>query len=171
MTIFFGCGKIISVNVANGSKHTILCRVVGDTTLKVQGDTTSTFAVKDTKGSVRTTEQFRHKDLTTPGYTEIQKGNTLKFELMPSSKSVYMTVFSDIENGRKICENYQISRSSNYIINSEGAILNAEKNQKWIDTSGRNHMVTHDDEDAHIKKECSDPNDFRPEIDFNSQFW
>jgi hypothetical protein len=123
MTILFGCGKIINVNVANYSKHTILCRVFGDTALKVQGDTIRSFSVKNTIGTVHKTEQFRHIDVTTPGYTEIQTGNTLKFELMPSSTSIYTTIISEIENGHNICENQQISRSSNYIINRDGALL------------------------------------------------
>ena len=126
MTILFCRDKIINVNVANGSAHTILCRVIGDTALKVQG--------------------------TTGGCTEIQKGNTLKFELRPSSKNVYMTVYSETKNGRTICKNYEIDTSSNYIINRRGSLSYAKKNQKWIDTDGCNHMVTYDDEDGLKKK-------------------
>ena len=142
MTILFCCGKIINVNVANGSTQTIFCRVVGDTALKVQGTTGGIFSMKNTKGTVHKTQPFRRVDVTTPGYTEIQKGNTLKFELRPSSKNVYMSVYSEIRNGHKICENYEIDTSSNYIISRCGYLKYAEKNQKWIDTNGCNHMLT-----------------------------
>ena len=108
--------------------------------------------MKNTKGTVHKTQLFRHVDAATPGYTEIQKGNTLKFELRPSSKNVYMTVYSETKKGGKICENYEIDTSSNYIINRYDSVSYAEKNQKWIDTNGCNHMVTYDDEDGLNKK-------------------
>ena len=111
-----------------------MCRVVGDTALKVQGTTGGSFDIYGIGCTLHKYEHFHHIDVATPGYKEIQIGNTLEFELRPSSKSVYMTVMSEIKNGRKICESLQISGSRNYIINRHGALLDAKKNQKWIDS-------------------------------------
>jgi hypothetical protein len=141
MARFFGFDNIIKVNVANGSTHNIWCRVDDDQTLM--------------------------KQEATPDYVVIPIGNTLELVSSTPSNNMYMTVMSD--TGHTICKTHEIGISTNYIINSHEALLNAEKNKKWIDTDGRDHMVTYDDEDGLIKKkECSDHSDFRPEIDFTS---
>ena len=118
----------------------------------MQGTTGSSFAAYGIECTVQKEEKFQFIDVRTPGYTEIQIGNTLEFELKPSSKSVYMTIKNKIKEGDNICKSHEIIRSRNYIINRNGALLDAKKNQKWIDTDGCNHMVTHDDEDALNKK-------------------
>jgi hypothetical protein len=166
MTRLFGFGNIIKVNVANGSTHNIQCRVAGDKALVVQGATGGSVDVHGVGVNTHKAEQVQHVAGATPGYSQIQIGNTSEFELSISSNSVYMTILS--ETGRTIYKNHEIGRSRNYIINRHDALLNAKKNQKWIDTNGRNHMVTYDDEDGLNKKECSDYNDFRLETDFTS---
>ena len=139
MTRFFGFCSIISVNIANGSTHNIWCRIIGDKALKVKGAIGGSVGMFDTVLKVYKTKHVDHTKAETPGYSEIQGGNTLEFELRPSSKSVYMTVMSVTKNGRAICENHEITRSRNYIIDRQDALLNAKKNKKWIDAKGRNH--------------------------------
>ena len=163
MARFFGFNNKIKVNVANGSTHNISCRLYGDHALVKQGATGGD-GVKTHKD-----EQIQHIAAAITDYIVIPKGNTIELESNTSSNSIYLTVLR--ENGRTICKTHEIGTSRNYIIDRHEALLNAERNEKWIDTNGRNHMEQYDDEDALNKKECSDPNDFRPEIDFNSQFW
>jgi hypothetical protein len=150
MTFLFGRGRIIKVNVANGSKHNILCRVIGVAALNVQGTAGGSLDIYSKFVNIHWQKDFKLDilDVTTPGYTEIQIGNALEFELRSSSKRVYMTVISQIKNGRNICENKEIRRSQNYILNSNGALLLAKKNKKWIDTDGNKHRVPNEDEDS-----------------------
>jgi hypothetical protein len=162
MTRLFGFGNVIKVNVANGSTQDIKCRVAGDKALVVQGVTGGSVDMPGVGINTHKTEQVQHVAGITPGYSQIQRGNTLEFELSTSSNSVYMTVLS--ENGRTICKNHEIGRSRNYIIDRFDALLNANKNQKWIDTKGFNHMV----ENLLGKAECCNYSDFRLEPDFTS---
>ena len=167
MARFFGFDNIIKVNVANGSTHNIWCRVDGDQTLMKQGATGGSPDVHDIGVNTPKAEQVQHIAEATPDYFVIPIGNTLELVSSTPSNNMYMTVMSD--TGHTICKTHEIGISTNYIINSHEALLNAEKNKKWIDTDGRDHMVTYDDEDGLIKKkECSDHSDFRPEIDFTS---
>jgi hypothetical protein len=162
MTRLFGFGNVIKVNVANGSTHDIKCRVAGDKALVVQGVTGGSVDMPGVGINTHKTEQVQHVAGITPGYSRIQRGNTLEFELSTSSNSVYMTVLSG--TGGTICKNHEIGRSRNYIIDRFDALLNAKKNQKWIDTKGFNHMV------ANLlgKAECCNYSDFRLEPDFTS---
>jgi hypothetical protein len=77
-----------------------------------------------------------------------------------------MTVIS--VPGRTICKNHEISKSSNYIINRRGGLLDAKKKKKWIDTNGRNHMLTYDDNNGGDAKEDGDGTDFNPEDHFTN---
>jgi hypothetical protein len=166
MTRFFSFNNKIKVNVANGTKHNIWCRVDNDQTLMKQGATGGSPDVHDIGDNTHKAEQVQHTAEATPTYNIIRKGNTLALESSTPSNSIYMTVLCD--TGRTICKTHEIGTSTNYIISSHDALLNAEKNQMWIDTNGCNHMVTYDDEDGLNKKECSDHSDFRPEIEFTT---
>lgn len=146
---FFSINKI-KVNVANGSTHNIWCRVDDDQTLMKQGATGGSPDVHDIGVNTHKTEQVQHIAEATEDYVQISKGNTLTLESSTPSNSIYMTVRR--ETGRAICQTLEIGTSTNYIINRHEALLNAEKNQKWIDTDGCNHMVTYDDEDGLKKK-------------------
>ena len=150
MARFFCFNNKIKVNVANGSTHNIWCRVDDDQTLMKQGATGGSPDVHDIGFNQHKAEQVQHIAEATEDYVLIPKGNTLELESSTPSNSVYLTVVS--KTGRTICQTLEIGTSTNYIINRHEALLNAEKNQKWIDTNGRNHMVTYDDEDGLNKK-------------------
>ena len=152
MTRFFGSCSIISVNIANGSKHNIWCRVIGDKEYKVEGATGGGVDVHDFKFHAYISKHVYHTNVAIPGYSEIQIGNTLEFELRPSSKSVCMTVIN--KNDRIICENHEITRSRNYIIDHHDALLNAKKNKMWIDTKGRDHEVFCSESPSFYDKQC-----------------
>ena len=138
--------KIIKVHVSNGSKTHIWCRVAGDKMLKVQGETGGGFGVQGIQVTGHTTGQYKYLHGATRGFSQIQIGNTLEFELSTSSNSVYMTVFKERKPPQHhICKNHEITRNRNYIINRDGALLDAKKNKQWIDTTGRYHIVTKDD--------------------------
>ena len=118
--------------------------VGGDKMLTVQGEAEGGLDVHGIGVHAHNADQFQHVAGATRGYSQIQRGNALEFELSTSSNSVYMTIIN--ESGSTICKNHEISRSRNYIINHRGALLDAKKKEKWIDTNGRDHMVTYDDE-------------------------
>ena len=123
-----------------------------------QGATGGSPDVHDVGVNTHKAEQVQHTAEAAKDYVLIPKGNTLELESSTPSNSIYMTVLC--ETGRAICQTLEIGTSTNYIINRYEALLNAEKNQKWIDTNGCNHMVTYDDEDGLNEKECSDHSDF-----------
>jgi hypothetical protein len=150
MARFFCFNNKIKVNVANGSTHNIWCRVDDDQTLMKQGATRGSPDVHDIGFNQHKAEQVQHIAEATEDYELIPKGNTSELKSRHSLSSIYMTVLSD--TGRTICKTHEIGTSTNYIINRHEALLNAEKNQKWIDTNGCNHMVTYDDEDGLNKK-------------------
>ena len=153
MAGYFSGDKIIKVNVANGSRNNIWCRVAGDKALKVKGETGGGLDVHGVGVNAHKAQEVQHVHGATRGYTQIQRGNTLEFELSTSSNSVYLTIMSD--SGSKICKNHEISKSRNYIINKRGALLDAKKKEKWIDTNGRDHVVSDDDTDnANTKGSC-----------------
>ena len=139
MARFFCFNNKIKVNVANGSTHNIWCRVDDDQTLMKQGATGGSPDVHDIGVNTHKAEQIQHTAEATPVYRQIRKGNTLELESSTPSNSIYMTVLCD--TGRTICKTHEIGTSTNYIINRHDALLNAEKNQKWIDTNGRDHKV------------------------------
>ena len=166
---FFSCDKIIGVNVANGGTMTIWCRVAGDKMLMVQGETGGGFELHGIGINANKAEQFPHVAGATRGYSQILRGNTLEFEASTSSNSVYMTIIK--ESGSTICKNQEISRSRNYIINHRGGLLDAKKKEKWIDTNGRDHMITYDITNKYDTKTGGDHEYFRPEDHFSSKCW
>ena len=131
--------SIINVNIANGSTHKIWCRVIGDKTWKVKGATGGGLGIFGFVFNAYTAKHVYHTNVATPGYSEIKIGNTLEFELRPSSKRVFMTVINEIDC--TICKSHEILRSRNYIIDRHDSLLEAKKNKKWIDTNGRDHEV------------------------------
>ena len=158
--------KGMKVNVSNGSKRTIWCRVAGDKVLQVQTEVGGGVGVQGVGVNAHLAANFKHIAGATRGYSEIQSGNTLKFRLSTSSNSVYLTVIS--VSGHTICKNHEISKSSNYIINRRGGLLDAKKKKKWIDTNGRNHMLTYDDTNGGDSKEDGDRTDFNHEDHFTN---
>ena len=135
---FFSNNKI-KVSVTNGSTHNVWCSVYGDQALMKQGATGGSLDVHDSGVNTHKAEQVQHIAGATPCYTIIKKGNTVEFESSTPSNRVFMTVYK--ENGPTICDTHEIGTSRNYIIDRHGALLNAKKNQKWIDTNGRDHKV------------------------------
>ena len=113
--------RTIKVYVANDSPKNIWCSVAGDKMLNVQGETGDGVDVPDIEDNVHIAEQLQHIDEKTRDCSQIQRGNTLQFESITSSKCVYMTIIS--ESGSTICENYEIDKSCNYIIDLHGNLL------------------------------------------------
>ena len=155
-------GKIIKLNVANGSTNNIWCRVAGDKALKVQGATEGGINVHRIGVNTQNAEQLQHVAGATRGYSQIQRGNTLEFELSTSSNSVYMTIVS--ESGAEICKTHEITKSRNYIINRRGGLLGAKMKNKWKDKNGCDHMVTYYDE-------LDTNNDVHPGENFSDKCW
>ena len=122
---FFKCAKKIKVNVANGGTHTIWCRVAGDKAFSADAAGYAYYMAGATRG-----------------YSQIQVGNTLEFQLSTSSNSVYMTIIS--ESRGTICKNHEITENRKYIITNHNALVDGKKKKMWIDTNGRDHMVAYD---------------------------
>ena len=160
MARFFGGDKIIKVKVSNGSTDNIRCRLAGDKALKVQEEIGGGIGVHSIGINAHKTEKIHHISVGIRGYTQIQSGNSLEFELSTSSKGVYMTIIMDPDS--IICENHEISRSRNYIIDDRGGLLDAKKNKKWIDTDNRDHRVSEyvdDDDDDNDDYDDDDDDD------------
>ena len=160
----FTYDQIIQVNVSNGSTQTIWCRVAGDKALKVQGEIHGGLGVPGISFNAHEDEHVQYMAGATRGYSQIQRGNTLEFEVSTSSKSVYMTVIN--VSGREICKNHEITKNRNYIITSCSALVDAKQNDMWIDKDERNHKVPYDN---NIK----DDKGFRPGLNFsvNGKCW
>ena len=164
------CGgdTIINVNVANGSTKHIWCRLAGDKSMKVQGETGGGLGVHGIGVKAHKTARFKNVVGATRGYSQIQSGNTLEFGTSTSSNSVYLTVIK--EPGFTICKNHEISKSRNYIINNRGALMNAKKKEKWIDTTGHNHVISNDDiDESDSDSEDRYYEDFRPQRHFSKK--
>ena len=122
----FSRPKRIRVNVANGSRSHIWCRVADERALIADA-----------------AEDVHHMTEARRGCSQIQEGNTLQFQSRTSSNSVYMTVIS--ESCGIICTNHEITEDANYIITKRNALVEGKKRNMWIDTNGRDHMVAYDD--------------------------
>ena len=154
--------NVITVNVANGSTHTIWCRISGDKALRVQGAIGGGVDVQGVGINVHHSEKIQHKAGATRGYTQIQRGNMFDMDVRTSSKSAYMSIIS-VSVGL-ICKNHEICKNRNYIITKHDALLNAKSKEIWKDKTGRNHMVVYNDADARTGD--SDTN-FSPSNEFS----
>jgi len=105
--------------------HTIWCRVAGDKALKVQGERGGGLDVHGIGVNAHKDEHVQHMAGATWGYSQIQRGNTLEFELSTSSNSVYMTVIG--ASGRQICKNHEITKNRNYILTIRSALVDRHK--------------------------------------------
>ena len=165
MARFFRKGKILQVNVSNGSSTTIWCRVAGDKILMVNEQRGANIGVPGVVVvGAQKANQYQHESGASRGYTQIQSGNTLRFEASTSSNSVYMTIVSETE--QQICKNHEISNNRNYIIDCNDGLLEAKQKDVWTDTNGRNHLPSYDDEsdsedDDESDSEESSQNDYR----------
>jgi hypothetical protein len=77
MAGYFSGDKIIKVNVANGSRNNIWCRVAGDKALKVKGETGGGLDVHGVGVNAHKAQEVQHVHGATRGCTQIQRGNTL----------------------------------------------------------------------------------------------